>query len=262
MGEVIAIASQKGGVGKTTTAVNLSAAFALMNYKTLLVDVDPQGGVSASFGLSRYDMNGGVLDIFTEDMPIEKTIHKTEVENLSIIPCNVWSDEEEKRRLIGSAVESKLKVAIRPIRDEYDFILIDCPPALGNLTYNALMTADSLIAPIQCEYYALKALGRFLKMTRAVKEEDNPALKYGGFLLTMVDMRNNLTKRVVDKVKYTLKGMVFDTYIPRNVRLAEVPYYGRPVMLFDRSCKGAQSYLSLAEEVLSNNAVVRKKEVA
>lgn len=262
MGEVIAIASQKGGVGKTTTAVNLSAAFALMNYKTLLIDVDPQGGVAASFGLSRYDISAGILEIFTDDLPIEKTIHRTEIANLSIIPCNVWSDEEEKRRLIGSAAESKLKIAVRPIRDRYDFILIDCPPALGNLTYNALITADSIIAPIQCEYYALKALGRFLKMTRAVKEEQNPSLKYEGFLLTMVDMRNNLTKRVVDKVKYTLKGMVFDTYIPRNIRLAEVPYYGRPVMLFDQNCKGSQSYMKLAEEIIANHQVVRNQEVA
>ncbi len=151
---------------------------------------------------------------------------------------------------------------MRPIRDDYDFIVIDCPPALGNLTYNALIASDSIIVPIQCEYYALKALGRFLKLTRTIKEEHNPALEYRGFLLTMVDMRNNLTKRVVEKVKYTLKGMVFETMIPRNVRLAEVPYYGRPVMFFDRNCKGARSYIQLAEEILSNSEVVRKKEVA
>jgi len=262
MGEVIAVASQKGGVGKTTTAVNLGAAFAQLSYKTLLIDVDPQGGIAASFGSSRYDIKGGILEIFTEDMSIEETVHQTEMENLFIIPCNVWSDEEEKRRLIGSATESKLKDAIRPIRDKYDFIIIDCPPALGNLTFNALITANSIITPIQCEYYALKALGRFLKMTRSVKEENNPALRYRGFLLTMVDMRNNLTRRVIEKVKYTLKGMVFETYIPRNIRLAEVPYYGRPVMLFDKYCKGAQTYLKLAEEIMAKDEVIRNKEVA
>ena len=262
MGDIIAIASQKGGVGKTTTAVNLSAAFAQMGNKTLLIDVDPQGGVATSFGLSRYDIDSGILDIFTDDIPIEQTIHKTSLENLYIIPCNVWSDEEEKRRLIGSAEESKLKMVLRPIQDQYDFIFIDCPPALGSLTFNALISADSIIAPIQCEYYALKALGRFLKMTRSIKDEHNPTLKYGGFLLTMVDLRNNLTKRVVEKVRYTLKGMVFDTFIPRNVRLAEVPYYGRPVMLFDRNCKGAQSYFNLAKEIIAKGEIVRNKEVA
>jgi chromosome partitioning protein len=262
MGEVIAIASQKGGVGKTTTAVNLSAALALLGKKTLLIDMDPQGGVAASFGLSRYDVHGGVLEIFTEDMPIEQTIHSTEIDDLYLIPCNIWSDEEEKRRLIGSAAESKLRAVLRPVREGFDFIIIDCPPALGNLTYNALIAADSIIVPIQCEYYALKALGRFLKLTRTIKEEYNPALRYRGFLLTMVDMRNNLTKRVIEKVKYTLKGMVFETMIPRNVRLAEVPYYGRPVMLFDRNSKGAKSYMRLAEEVLYGSEVIRQKEAS
>lgn len=262
MGEVISVASQKGGVGKTTTAVNLGAAFAHLGHRTLLVDIDPQGGIAASFGMSRYDINAGLLQIFTEDMPIDRTIHTTEMENLDIIPCNVWSDEDEKRKLIGSSAESKLKAAMRPIINDYDFIIIDCPPALGNLTYNALIASDSIIVPIQCEYYALKALGRFLKLTRTIKEEHNPSLKYRGFLLTMFDSRNNLTKRVVEKVKYTLKGMVFDTVIPRNVRLAEVPYYGRPAMLFDAKCRGTQSYLQLAGELLADSMVIREKEVA
>ncbi|RKY86376.1 ParA family protein [candidate division KSB1 bacterium] len=262
MGEVIAIASQKGGVGKTTTAVNLGASFASPGYKTLLIDVDPQGGIAASFGLSRYDIRAGIVEVFTKNLPITEAIHKTEIELLDVVPCNVWSDEEEKRRLIGSASESKLKGALKNIRNEYDFIIIDCPPSLGNLTFNALIAADSIIVPIQCEYYALKALGRFLKMTRAVKEEHNPSLRYRGFLLTMVDTRSNLTKRVIEKVKYTLKGMVFDTIIPRNVRLAEVPYYGRPTMLFDKRCKGAKSYLRLAEEIISSEHATQEKAVA
>ena len=262
MGEVVSIASQKGGVGKTTTAVNLGAALAYLDYKTLLIDLDPQGGIAASFGMSRYDIKGGVLEVFTDNMPIEQTIHSTEDQNLDLIPCNVWSDEDEKRKLIRSSAESKLKSALRSIKENYDFILIDCPPALGNLTYNGLIASDSIIVPIQCEYYALKALGRFLKLTRTIKEDYNPSLKYRGFLLTMYDSRNNLTKRVVEKVKYTLKGMVFETVIPRNVRLAEVPYYGRPAILFDQKCKGTQSYIQLAEEIVASSVILIKKEVA
>ncbi len=262
MGEVISIASQKGGVGKTTTTVNLGAAFASMGFKVLLVDVDPQGGIAASFGLSRYDIKAGVLELFADSVDVRETIHHTEMENLDVIPCNVWSDEEEKRRLIGSAAESRLKGALKGIRNNYDYIIIDCPPSLGNLTYNALIASDSIIVPIQCEYYALKALGRFLKMTRAVKEEHNPLLRYRGFLLTMVDMRSNLTRRVIEKVKYTLKGMVFETFIPRNVRLAEVPYYGQPVFLFDSRSKGAQAYMNLAKEILAQDSNSRNKEVA
>ncbi|RMF69859.1 MAG: ParA family protein [Calditrichaeota bacterium] len=250
MGEVIAIASQKGGVGKTTTAVNLGASLASLGYRVMLIDIDPQGSVAASFGFSRYDIRAGILDIFTDAVPVEETIHPTGYNNFDFIPMNVWSEENEKRKAMAAAPKIKLKDAIAPIREKYDFIFIDCPPSLGNLTFNALVAADSLIVPIQCEYYALKALGRFLKLTRIIKNEHNINLKYRGFLLTMVDLRNRLTKIVVEKIRYTLQGLVFDTMIPRNVRLAEVPYYGRPVIGFDKSCRGATSYLDLAYEIL------------
>jgi chromosome partitioning protein len=253
MGEVIAIASQKGGVGKTTTAVNLSASLAYLGHKTLLIDMDPQGSVATSFGYGRYDIKSGILDVFTRGLPLSEAIHPTGLENFDFVPSNVWSDEGEKRNLIGAAAESKLRDCLAEVRDRYRFILIDCPPSLGNLTLNALIAADSLIVPVQCEYYALKALGRFLKMTRMIKAEYNPNLRYRGFLLTMVDNRNNLTKRVVKKVRSTLQGLVFDTEIPRNVRLAEVPYHGKPVVLFDKHCKGATSYLELAKELLSQS---------
>jgi chromosome partitioning protein len=250
MGEVIAVASQKGGVGKTTTVVNLGASLAELGKRVLLVDVDPQGSVATSFGMSRYDVRAGILEVFTQDLPIREAIHRTEIEGLDIVPSNVWSDEEEKRNLMGAAAESKLRQALKPVRDEYDFILIDCPPNLGNLTFNALIAADSVLVPVQCEYYALKALGRFIKVIRSVKAQHNPSLRYRGFLLTMVDLRSNLARRVMEKVRYTLQDLVLDTIIPRNVRLAEVPYYGKPAVLFDRSAKGVAAYARLAKELL------------
>ncbi|MFQ5753394.1 MAG: ParA family protein [bacterium] len=262
MGEVIAISSQKGGVGKTTTAVNLSSSLVYLGYRVLLIDVDPQGSIATTFGLSRYDIDAGILDIFTKDVPIREAIHPTGMENFDFIPTNLWSDESEKRKLIGVAAKIKLKDTIVPILDQYDFIFIDCPPSLGNLTFNALIASNSLIVPIQCEYYALKSLGRFLKLTRIIKNENNPGLKYRGFLLTMVDQRNNLTKIVIEKIRYTLQGLVFNTMIPRNIRLAEVPYYGKPVIKIDKNCKGAKSYIALAHEILGQNgSLMEVKEV-
>ncbi|MFQ5823769.1 MAG: ParA family protein [bacterium] len=253
MGEVIAIASQKGGVGKTTTAVNLSASLASLGHKVLLIDVDPQGSVANSFGYGRYDIKAGVLDIFTRDIPLSEAIHPTGLANFDFVPTNVWSDEGGKKRFIDLAAENKLKDVIEPIKNQYDFIFIDCPPSFGYLTYNALIASDSIIIPIQCEYYALKALGRFLKLTRLIKSEKNLNLKYRGFLLTMVDMRNNLSKIVIEKVRYTLQGLVFNTIIPRNIRLAEVPFHGKPVIMFDKACKGATCYMNLAFEILGEN---------
>lgn len=264
MGEVIAICSQKGGVGKTTTAVNLGASLAFTGRNVLLIDMDPQGSVAASFGFGRYDIVAGIIDIFAEEVSIHKAIHSTGQENFHFIPTNIWSDESEKRKLVGIASKVQLKKVLAPIRDSYDYIIIDCPPSLGNLTFNSLIAADSIIVPIQCEYYALKALGRFLKLTRIVKNEHNPALKYNGFLLTMVDTRNRLSKIVIEKVRSTLQGLVFDTMIPRNIKLAEVPYHGRPAICFDKSCKGAQSYLNLAMEILgeqrTNGLAVQEAE--
>lgn len=260
MGEIIAVASQKGGVGKTTTAVNLGASFASLGYRTLLVDLDPQGSVATSFGYGPYDVEAGILEIFTEDHPIRKCIHATGMEHFDFIPSNTWADEAHRQALLSAADEFKLKLALQEIVDAYDFILIDCPPAMGDLTYNALVAAHSLIVPIQCEYYALKALGRFLKITRKIKNELNPELRYRGFLLTMVDMRNNLSKKVINKVRFTLQGLVFETVIPRNIRLAEVPYYGKPAILIENSSKGASSYLQLAEELLGQPSQIVKQQ--
>ncbi|MFQ5864153.1 MAG: ParA family protein [bacterium] len=257
MGEVIAIASQKGGVGKTTTAVNLSACLASLGNRVLLIDIDPQGSVATSFGYGRYDIKAGILDLFTQDIPPSETIHPTGLENFDFIPTNIWSNNGTERQLIDAAGDAKLKHAIKSLRHQYDFIIIDCPPSLGKLTYNALIASDSLIIPIQCEYYALKALGRFLKETRRIKNEKNPNLKYRGFLLTMVDLRNNLTKIVIEKVRYTLQGLVFNTIIPRNIRLAEVPFHGKPVIMFDKTCRGATSYMDLACEIIGENGKIK-----
>jgi chromosome partitioning protein len=258
MGEVISIASQKGGVGKTTTAVNLGVSLAYLGNKVLLIDIDPQGSVASSFGYGRYDTGAGIMDVFTKDVPITAAIYPTGQENYNFVPTNLWAEESDRSRLADVGSKIRLRDALAPIRDEYQFILIDCPPSLGNLTFNALTASDSLLVPIQCEYYALKALGRFLKLTRIIKNENNPGLKYRGFLLTMVDQRNKLTGIVIEKVRYTLQGLVLDTMIPRNVRLAEVPYHGKPVVGFDKNCKGAKSYLNLAHELLGDGLAVRE----
>lgn len=260
MGEIIAIASQKGGVGKTTTSVNLGASFANLGFRTLLVDVDPQGSVATSFGYGRYDIRAGILELLTKNIEIEECIHPTEVELYHFIPTNIWSDEIDKRSLIGATTDSRLKDGLHKLKEKYDFIVIDCPPSLGNLTFNALIAADSMIVPIQCEYYALKALGRFLKMTRKLKTDYNSNLRYRGFLLTMVDTRNNLSKRVISKVRYTLQGLVFETVIPRNIRLAEVPYYGKPAIMIDKASKGARSYMNLAQEILAQDQNVLEED--
>jgi chromosome partitioning protein len=259
MGEVIAIASQKGGVGKTTTAVNLSASLADLGYKTLLIDMDPQGHVASSLGVGKYDIQAGIYELFLNDIPIKSTIHNfASLPALDFIPINIWSESGKFEKIAGAAAELVLSQAIETIKDNYQFILIDCPPSLSNLTMNAIIAADSLIVPVQCEYYALKALGRFLRLIKTIQEEQKKSLQYRGFLLTMVDKRNKLTQKIIEKVRYTLRGLVFETMIPRNIRLAEVPYHGKPVLLFDKTCRGTSSYMDLAKEILNQNGTSKK----
>ncbi|MBN2010597.1 ParA family protein [candidate division KSB1 bacterium] len=256
MGEIIAIVSQKGGVGKTTTAVNLCASLSYLKHKVLLIDLDPQGHVATSFGKGKYDINGDFYSAMSNGANLSAVIHSTGVKGYDFIPSNVESDEDDKKLYIAPLREKRLKHVLTKLQAEYDYILIDCPPALGNVTCNALVASTSIIVPIQCEFYALKSLGKLLKLTRTIKKLYNPDLEYKGFLLTMVDLRNNLSKRVSNKVRYTLKGLVFDTIIPRNIRLAEVPYYGKPAMLFDKRSKGAESYLDLAREMLNHHGTI------
>jgi len=251
--------AKRGGVGKTTTAVNLSASLADLGYKTLLIDMDPQGHVASSLGVGKYDIKAGIYELFLNEIPIKSTIHHfTALPNLDFIPVNIWAENGTFEKMVGAAAELVLSRAIATIKDNYQFILIDCPPSLNNLTLNAIIAADSLIVPVQCEYYALKALGRFLRLIKTIQDEQNKALQYRGFLLTMVDKRNKLTLKIIEKVRYTLRGLVFETMIPRNIRLAEVPYHGKPVLLFDKACRGTSSYMDLAREILNQNGTSNK----
>ena len=256
MGEIISITSQKGGVGKTTTAINLGACFADRGYKVLLIDIDPQGHVATSFKFEKYDIKGGVYELITNPHDIKNVIHSSLMANLDFIPSNIWSEDDEKLDELSQQDKLFLKEPLEKFKTQYDFILIDCPPSLGKLTFNALVVSDSIIVPIQCEFYALKSLNRLLKMIREIKNSFNQNLKYRGFLLTMVDLRSNLHRLVYERIQYNLKGLVFETVIPRNIRLAEVPYRGEPVILFDKNSKGANSYIELTNEILNQSGTI------
>lgn len=256
MSEIISIVNQKGGVGKTTTAVNLSACLASSGYRVLLMDFDPKDHVAVSFGLGKYDIQAGWYELLTNRKSIEKSIHSTMLDNFDFIPSNLWSENDGQLEVLSAETSRFLNESISCLRTEYDFIIIDCPPSLGKLTISALTISDSLIIPIQCEFYALKSLGKLLKLTRIIKDDCNPLLQYRGFLLTMVDLRSNICLRVIDKIRHTLDGIVLETIIPRNIKLAESPYYGKPVIFIDKNCKGARCYMELATELLNQNGTV------
>lgn len=252
MAEIISVASTKGGVGKTTTAINLSASLATLGYRTLLIDFDPQGSISRSFGYNKIDKRPGVFDILHDTLSICKVIYPTVQKNLEFMPSIVRSSEILES--VGSTnFETYLKTALAEIKEEYDFVLIDCPSALNRQNLPALIASDSVIVPIQCEYFAFQALGTALKFIRQVEREKNPSLRYRGFLITMVDYRNKLSSMIIDRLRLNLRGMVFNTVIHRNVKLAEAPLYGLPAILLDRTCKGATCYMELAQEILRQN---------
>jgi chromosome partitioning protein len=250
MSEIIAIASQKGGVGKTTTAVNLGASLAVLERRVLIVDMDPQGSVADSFGKMKYDIEYGTFDIFCDNIPATEAILETELPGFFMIPSNVWSEDEEIQFFESASDFRILKEALSVIAEDYDYVLVDCPPSLGNLTMNAIVAADSLIIPVQAEYYALKALGRFLKMTRSISKVYNPELRYLGFLLTMVDWNMENTSQIIADVEANLGDLVFATIIPRNEKIAIAPSKAKPLCLFDIANEGAESYIALAEEVI------------
>ena len=250
MGRIIAIANQKGGVGKTTTAINLSASLAEKGRKVLAIDMDPQGNLSSGLGLDKNTIEGTIYDMIIGESDVEKVIHKDTIENLDILPSNVDLSAVEIEMIDVENKEFVVKNSIQKIRDDYDYIIIDCPPSLSLLTVNAMTTADSVLVPIQCEYYALEGLSQLIHTVELVKSRLNPVLEIEGVVFTMYDARTNLSLQVVENVKDNLEQNIYKTIIPRNIRLAEAPSFGTPINQYDPRSAGAESYMRLAEEVI------------
>ena len=250
MGKVIAITNQKGGVGKTTTAVNLAASVAVAERKVLLVDFDPQSNSTSGVGLDKESVENNIYSVLSGEIPIEEAVYSTPIDFLKIVPASRHLAGAEIELVSQIGREYFLKNAIDKIKDDYHFVFIDCPPSLGLLTVNALTAADSVIIPIQCEYFALEGVSDLMRTIDLIKTSINPSLEIEGVLLTMFDDRTNLSRQVVEEIRSFFGEKVFETIIPRNVRLGEAPSFGLPVLLYEVKSKGAQAYLKLAKELL------------
>lgn len=252
MSKVISIANQKGGVGKTTTAVNLSACLALQRKKVLLIDADPQGNATSGVGVSK-DVDKSTYDVILSGIDIKSTLQESSVPGLFVCPSNINLAGAEIQLVSAVSREYKLKNALDKVRDEFDFIIIDCPPSLGLVTLNALTASDSVLVPIQCEYYALEGLGQLMSTIDLVQKHLNKSLEVEGVALTMFDVRTKLSIQVIEEVKKYFKNKVYRTIIPRNIKLSEAPSYGLPIAMYDKNSKGAKAYEALAKELIKNN---------
>lgn len=256
MGKIIAIANQKGGVGKTTTSINLAASLAVLEHKTLLVDADPQANSTSGIGFDPRVIKASVYECLVNDLPPREAIQQTETPNLDLLPAHIDLVGAEIEMINMHEREFKMKKMLDEVKDDYDFVIIDCSPSLGLITINALTASDSVIIPVQCEYFALEGLGKLLNTIKIVQTRLNTSLEIEGILLTMYDVRLRLSNQVVEEVRTHFSDLVFETIIQRNTRLSEAPSFGISVIMHDASCKGAINYLNLAREILQKNGLV------
>jgi chromosome partitioning protein len=257
MGKIIAIANQKGGVGKTTTAMNLAASLAVLEYKTLIIDADPQANTTSGLGQDPKSINTSIYECMVDGIDVREIIISTEIANLDLVPSHIDLVGAEVEMINMENREEKMKDVITGLSEIYDFIIIDCSPSLGLITINALTAANAVLIPVQCEYFALEGLGKLLNTIKIIQTRLNPDLEIEGILLTMYDMRLRLSNQVVEEVRTHFKNMVFETIIPRNVKLSEAPSFGLPVISFDADGKGAIAYMNLAAEIAQRNGLTK-----